>query len=387
MIKGSNQDISTEDPKLVGQSNETNILINDVRTTALLDTGSCVSVLSESFYEQHLKEMTHIRPLQEIIYIECADGQRLPYLGYIEVDLMIENGFPMSQKQTCLFLVAPDTKYSATTPVILGTNILSELLQECRNNAGEQFLQKANLHVPWYLCFRTMVLREKNLKQSNNRIAIVRSAQSHKVTLGPNKTVTITASTDREADHPETLALLEESKDASIPAYIDVMPGVVQFNCNRRNTFNVTLTNLTNNTAVISPREVLCELQPVQVTEEVILRIEEEELEKKRTQIVEELLIDEDNILTLDQLRQVKDLMMKHKDIFSTSDTDIGLCSSIKHRIDLLDETPFKQKHRRIPPSMIEEIRQHLEQLLACDIIRPSKSPFASNVVLVRKKN
>lgn len=36
---------------------------------------------------------------------------------------------------------------------------------------------------------------------------------------------------------------------------------------------------------------------------------------------------------------------------------------------------------------MIEEVRQHLDQLLAAGIMRKSKSPWASNVVLVRKKN
>ena len=123
------------------------------------------------------------------------------------------------------------------------------------------------------------------------------------------------------------------------------------------------------------------------MTEEVFLKSQEDELERRRAEILDNLLIDEDKILDSAQLQQVKDLMHKHKDIFSTSDTDIGLCTSVKHRIDLLDDTPFKQRHTRIPPSIIEEIRQHLEQLLACDIIRSSKSPFASNVVLLRKKN
>jgi len=36
---------------------------------------------------------------------------------------------------------------------------------------------------------------------------------------------------------------------------------------------------------------------------------------------------------------------------------------------------------------MIDEVRQHIEQLLACGVIRPSKSPWTSNVVLVKKKN
>ena len=59
----------------------------------------------------------------------------------------------------------------------------------------------------------------------------------------------------------------------------------------------------------------------------------------------------------------------------------------LKHRIDLVDNTPFKQKHRRIPPAMIDEVRRHIEQLLSSGIIRKSKSLWASYVVLVRKKN
>ena len=74
-------------------------------------------------------------------------------------------------------------------------------------------------------------------------------------------------------------------------------------------------------------------------------------------------------------------------DVFSKNDADIGDCQLIKQRIDLENTTPFKQRHRRIPPAMIEEVRQHLAQLLAAGIIRKSKSPWASNIVLVRKKS
>ena len=68
-------------------------------------------------------------------------------------------------------------------------------------------------------------------------------------------------------------------------------------------------------------------------------------------------------------------------------DADIGDCDMIRHRIDLIDPTPFKQKHRRIPPAMIDEVRKHIEELLSSGVIRKSKSPWCSNVVLVRKKN
>ena len=105
--------------------------------------------------------------------------------------------------------------------------------------------------------------------------------------------------------------------------------------------------------------------------------------------LIDEMNLDENSLLSEEEKVKLKNLLVKHMNIFSKDEEDIGRCELIKHRIDLCPgkETPFKQRHRRIPPMMIEEVRQHLEQLLSAGIIRKSKSPWASNIVLVRKKN
>ena len=43
--------------------------------------------------------------------------------------------------------------------------------------------------------------------------------------------------------------------------------------------------------------------------------------------------------------------------------------------------------YRHIPPSLIQEVREHLREMIEIGAIRESSSPFSSNVVIVRKKD
>ena len=45
-----------------------------------------MSILSKSFYDHHFSHIK-IKPFDEISHIECADGNTLPYLSFIEVSI------------------------------------------------------------------------------------------------------------------------------------------------------------------------------------------------------------------------------------------------------------------------------------------------------------
>ena len=55
-------------------------------------------------------------------------------------------------------------------------------------------------------------------------------------------------------------------------------------------------------------------------------------------------------------MNEIQNLLEAYQDIFSKGETDIGFNNTVKHRKDLLDEKPYKQRTRRIPPVMFEEI-------------------------------
>ena len=79
--------------------------------------------------------------------------------------------------------------------------------------------------------------------------------------------------------------------------------------------------------------------------------------------------------------------LMEYHDIFSLDKNEIGCTDAAEHVIELLDEEPFKEKFRRIAPPLLDEVREHLQEMLDGGAIRPSQSAWCNAVVLVRKKD
>ena len=79
-------------------------------------------------------------------------------------------------------------------------------------------------------------------------------------------------------------------------------------------------------------------------------------------------------------------LLAEYHDIFSLDTVELGCTHSTKHTIKVTDDTPFKEHFRQIPPPMVEEVRNHLKEMLELGAIRPSQSAWCNAVVLVRRK-
>ena len=83
--------------------------------------------------------------------------------------------------------------------------------------------------------------------------------------------------------------------------------------------------------------------------------------------------------LSDDWTHRARDLLRQHADVFSRHDLDVGSTAMVRHIINLMDDAPFKKRSR--------PIASHIRALLDAWIIRESSSPYASPIVLVRKKN
>lgn len=75
----------------VRTSPETTINIEGVKIKCLLDTGAQVSTITESFYRRYLENKLEVYDLKEIITISAAKGSDIPYLGFVEATVQINN--------------------------------------------------------------------------------------------------------------------------------------------------------------------------------------------------------------------------------------------------------------------------------------------------------
>ena len=69
---------------------------------------------------------------------------------------------------------------------------------------------------------------------------------------------------------------------------------------------------------------------------------------------------------------KVEQVLRKWQDVFSKGLADLGCTNLVQHEIKMKDETPFKEMYRRIPQSLIQEVREHLKEMLDTDDKSPS---------------
>ena len=87
-----------------------------------------------------------------------------------------------------------------------------------------------------------------------------------------------------------------------------------------------------------------------------------------------------------DQKDRMKKVFEDYHYLFALEDLGLGKTDLVKHIIKLEDPKPFHEWYRCIPPHQYEEVKKHLKEMVETGMIHKSNSPWASAVVLVRKK-
>lgn len=91
--------------------------------------------------------------------------------------------------------------------------------------------------------------------------------------------------------------------------------------------------------------------------------------------------------LNTTQRQRLVDLLHDNKASFSNDAGELGQTNLVQHEIHTKDHRPIKQPPRRLPPQHREKVDELVEDMLKKGVIERSTSPWASPIVLVKKKD
>ena len=93
--------------RLIGEANETDIIIENEKVKGLIDSRAQVSSISDTFAS---KLGLEIKQLDTLLDLEPTGGGQVPYNGYVELQMRVPNvgAFDLD----VLMLVIPESKYS-----------------------------------------------------------------------------------------------------------------------------------------------------------------------------------------------------------------------------------------------------------------------------------
>ena len=132
-LKGKIESVNDEIIDPIGPANETEVIIDGRKVNALLDTGSQITSISESYYKNHLSNYPLVPVDIPNLKVEQAGRSFIPYLGMVITDIKVPH---LTPKFKAKVVVVPDTDYHFTTPALVGTGIIHNSRDQCKKQYG-----------------------------------------------------------------------------------------------------------------------------------------------------------------------------------------------------------------------------------------------------------
>uniref|UniRef100_A0A672FVX5 Gypsy retrotransposon integrase-like protein 1 n=1 Tax=Salarias fasciatus TaxID=181472 RepID=A0A672FVX5_SALFA len=361
---------------LVGPSFIHTIKVNDVPCNALIDSGSNVTIIFESWYNDHLADVP-IKPLSNLGLWGLADTD-YPYRGYVVVEMEFAKEITgVSGQVEVLALICPEPKNHQQAPVLVGTNtsLFSRLWELVKTENDKDIVHSMRIQSVYTpVNAPTQPKKEEILGQ-------IKWNGPGPLSVAPGAKYYATCKVDRQTAPSKDFVLIDAPTAQSLPAGVLVQPGVLPNATIDSNSFTVLIQNESKKATSIPVGTVIAEMYAVDTVTPV------QPSESTAEAIDPELFNFGDSPISEEWKNRLRQKMAGRRKVFSLHEWDVGLATGVEHHIRLHDTRPFRERSRRIAPADIDDVRRHIQQLLAAGIITESRSPYASPIVVVRKKN
>lgn len=91
--------------------------------------------------------------------------------------------------------------------------------------------------------------------------------------------------------------------------------------------------------------------------------------------------------LSTQQQEELGELLRRWEKVFTVHNEDFGQTDFVKHHIHTGDVAHIHERHCPLPPSVYQEMKTMLADMLERGVIKESCSPWATPIVLVKKKD
>ena len=182
--------------------------------------------------------------------------------------------------------------------------------------------------------------------------------------------------------------MLSPFKDSQLPSSVQCTPTYCNLDPGS-NRVTVGLRNISARKITVPSRTIVCQVQLANMVPNIQTPKEQALSENKKEDescIFDQLDLEEISTWSVEQQQAARKLLCDYSETFSKNYLELGKCNILKNNIQLTDQQLFKERYRRIPPHLFEEVKQHLQEMVEVGAIR-SCSLWTSVVVLVRKKD
>ncbi|KAL2098414.1 hypothetical protein ACEWY4_007621 [Coilia grayii] len=367
-----------------------------VSVSCLLDTGSMVTTISESFFNQHFQPWGN-GALQQCNWLQlrAANGLALPYLGYLELDILVLG----RSLRRMGFLVIRDPPHPVSynkkvkVPGLLGMNVINKCYDELFHQYGSRLFQSIPVqdgNEAWREALSEC--HKLNCMSDSGCLGAVRVGGRSSVRIPAGSWKMVAATCTKHLGRSLSSALFEPTSNQlpngllASKAFLSIEHGNVW----------VPIVNVETHDMWLPCKTVLGEwfAAEVQANDQAVTleRVDESEsVVQVRSLATQSNFLDLTKLtwpnLSPSQAHEGRALLQKYSSVFSQGEGDIGCTSLVQHEIPLTDAAPIRQRYRRLPPSQYDVVKAHIGDLLERGVVRVSCSPYSSPIVVVQKKD
>ena len=373
--------------QLVGERPLVNIHLNKKKIKALWDTGAMISLVNKKFLEENFPDAT-IHSITEFtgkgLTLTAANKSR------IDIDGVVILEFGVTEEEG-LFQVPFLVSSQEISSPIIGYNTIEHLVRNFRDkmNLSESLFDLVeclsspeNAEAMVHLIEQGTEIQELSSEARLGKDIVVEPGccekvkcriKDLKISSGGQKLL-VFSPFEEMCLEGDLVAFESVEVVKSRKKFIDVMvynPSAQKIHLEK----GKVLGQVSNAAAAYT--------LPILQTSASVNEVQVEE-KKDIKEMLAEINLDD---VVEEERASVLELLEEEGEVFSRSKNDIGFVPDFELEIRLTDEAPFGEAYRKIPGPLYQEVKNHVNDLLANGWIRHSYSPYSSPMVCVRKKD